>query len=264
MYKPNLKARKNGVPILNKNDIDSIAEKVLYDYDPIFSQEPQRLDVENLAECYLDLDMDYKDLSYDESILGMIVFNDCYITVYDIENNQEKNIQTNGGTIFIDNSLLQKGSRRRERFTIGHEIGHWLLHKSKYSFNPDQLSVFDEPNEQTNPIIKCRTDKIESDETFRRTLVSEEDWLEWQANYLASALLMPKCIFINYVKEEFSSKGIMKGYYQYGYDKNLDLWINVLVCELADIFDVSLTAAKIRLKNLKFIREDNFNQQSFI
>jgi len=40
-----------------------------------------------------------------------------------------------------------------------------------------------------------------------------------------------------------------------GTDFEKDLWADVLRREIADIFDVSLTAAKIRLKNLNFIKE---------
>ncbi|MCG4566130.1 ImmA/IrrE family metallo-endopeptidase, partial [Anaerosalibacter bizertensis] len=167
-------------------------------------------------------------------------------------------------TIFIDKSLLDDKQMRRERFTLGHEIGHWLLHKSKYSFNPNQLSFFYESSEQLKPIIKCRTSNIESTRSFKRELISDEDWLEWQADYLASAFLMPKSTFIKVTNEKLIDKNITQGYYEYGYDKGLDLWIDSLVSELADIFDVSLTAAKIRLKNLRLIREKSAGQQSFI
>lgn len=44
----------------------------------------------------------------------------------------------------------------------------------------------------------------------------------------------------------------------------MDLWTEVLSFELADIFDVSVTATKIRLRNLGLIRENLMNQQTFI
>ncbi|MBU5227041.1 hypothetical protein KQI36_10360 [Clostridium senegalense] len=43
-----------------------------------------------------------------------------------------------------------------------------------------------------------------------------------------------------------------------------DLWEEVLPYELADIFDVSVTVAKIRLKNLGFICEKQGNHEYFL
>ncbi len=264
MVNINFRMGNNNVPILSKREIESIAEIILNDYDSGILEKPKMLDVEDFAENYLSLDMDYQDLSHNQSILGMMVFNDCWITVYDSENDGKKHVEAKEGTIFIDNSLLSNDQMRRGRFTLGHEIGHWLLHKSKYSFNPNQLTFFNEPSEQLKPIIKCRKHNIESTESFRRKLISDEDWIEWQADYLASTLLMPKNTFARVTIEKFICKSITKGYYEYGYDENLDLWIDVLVSELADIFDVSFTAVKIRLKNLRLIREKSIEQQSFI
>lgn len=264
MIELNFRIDKNRVPILSKSELEDIAEIILYDYDSRILEEPKILDVEDLAENYLGLDMDYQDLSHNQSILGMIVFNDCLTTVYDIKNSRLKYIEAKEGTIFIDNSLLNEEQARRGRFTLGHEIAHWILHKSKYSFNPNQLTFFDESPKQSKPIIKCRKHSIENTESFRRKLSSDEDWIEWQADYLSSTLLMPKVIFTKITNEKFVYKNIAKGYYEYGYDENLDLWIDILVSELADIFDVSYTAVKIRLKNLGLIRENSIEQQSFV
>jgi hypothetical protein len=46
-----------------------------------------------------------------------------------------------------------------------------------------------------------------------------------------------------------------------GTDFEQDLWAEVLPYELADIFDVSVTAAKIRLKNLGFIKDEQESRQ---
>lgn len=169
MVKINFKIGENRVPILSKNEIESIARVILSDYDSQILEKPKILDVEDFAENYLSLDMDYQDLSHDQPILGMMVFNECWITVYDAENNGKRYVEAKEGTIFIDNSLLNDEQLRRGRFTLGHEIGHWVLHKSKYSFNPNQLTFFDKSPEQLKPITKCRKHNIES---YKRKLIS--------------------------------------------------------------------------------------------
>ena len=262
LIKLDFKTKNNGTPVLKRVEIDNLAERVLQDYNSKILQEPCSLDVEHFSECYAGLEMDYQDLTHNQSILGMTVFNDCYIPVYDADNNKAKRIPVNEGTILIDNSLLNEDQLRRGRFTHAHEIAHWLLHRHIYTINKMQMILFDSaiPNE---PVIKCRTNDIES--TGKRQLVTDDDWIEWQADYMASALLMPKKIFTRYVTAKFKSAGMVGMCYEMGTDFEKDLWADVLSREIADIFDVSLTAAKIRLKNLNFIKEkQEYKQFSII
>jgi Zn-dependent peptidase ImmA (M78 family) len=126
--------------------------------------------------------------------------------------------------------------------------------------NKNQISLFDDSEEEKQPVIKCRNTDIEC--VGKRPLVTDDDWMEWQADYMASALLMPKKAFTKLVKEEFKSVGIHDGYYQMGTDFEKDSWAIVLGYGLADIFQVSVTAAKIRLKNLRFIRDHEERQFS--
>lgn len=60
-------------------------------------------------------------------------------------------------------------SRGRQRFSVSHEIGHWLLHRGK-SF-------------------RCRTDEVELNYT-------SDNRLEKEADEFASNLLMPRSIFL--------------------------------------------------------------------
>lgn len=259
MVQIDFKTKKNGMPVLSKDEMEVIAEIIIKDYNDKILDEPGVLDVEHFSECYAGLGMDYKDLTHNQSILGMIVFNDCYIPVYDAENNKAKRIPVDEGTILIDNSLLNDDQLRRGRFTLGHEISHWILHRQIYMMNKDQLSLFDYLPEQKQPVIKCRTTDIEC--TGRKHFASDDDWMEWQADYMASALLMPKRAFTKTVREKFNSAGIKKSCYELGTNTDKDLWSEVLPYELADIFDVSVTAAKIRLKNLNFIKDQQGSQQ---
>ncbi len=255
MLKISFRRKKNGVPILNKKEIEEIALSLLLDYDPSVLDKPASLDIDHFAECYAGLEMDYHDLTHNQSILGMMVFNDCKVPVYDAEKNKPKLIFAKEGTAIIDNSLLKEEQIRRGRFTVGHETSHWILHRQKFAINKNQMSLF-ENLEEEKPVIKCRTCDIENSAYLKRqTEKDDDDWLEWQADYLSSALLMPKRTFTGVVIEKFKNMGIRNGYYELGTDINLDLWAESLPYELADLFDVSYTAAKIRLRNLGLIQK---------
>ncbi len=79
------------------------------------------------------------------------------------------------------NEDIQEKSKGFIESTIAHEIGHWVLH-----INHDQLEL-----------IESETSKIQSDEPFvcrGATVESHLASIEWQAQYFASCLLMPRPI----------------------------------------------------------------------
>ncbi|HEY0654038.1 MAG TPA: ImmA/IrrE family metallo-endopeptidase [Chryseosolibacter sp.] len=106
-------------------------------------------------------------------------------------------------------------SKTRQRFTISHELGHFVLH----AHSQKELFV------DKDFIVKFRSKK-----TYSRAEIIHES----EANAFAAALLMPK---------EF----IMKELYK---KKNQDLTETELIEELARAFDVSIPAMTYRLSDL--------------
>ena len=257
------RSKANGVPILSKENIEYIAERIIRDYKPENLKTPTALDVELFSECYAGLDVDYKDLSHNRSILGMIVFNDGCVPVYNPIKNKAEKLPVDEGTILIDNSLLEEDQIRRGRFTHCHEISHWFLHRDIYAVDKNQMSLFDYMGEEEKTTaIKCRTTDIES--TGRKQLVTDDDWMEWQADYLASALLMPADAFTQAVRRYVRLLGVEEFFNRRGIDLYNDFWAEELSRGMARQFDVSLTAAKIRLKNLGFIKSVEEKRQCSI
>ena len=78
---------------------------------------------------------------------------------------------------------------------------------------------------------------------------------------MAAALLMPKKAFTNVVKDKFSSAGIRSRYYKIRTDFEQSVRLEEITYEIADIFDVSLTATKIRLMDLGFVKDEQENRQ---
>jgi len=119
-------------------------------------------------------------------------------------------LRDNRRTIIGVNSLT---SRRRQRFTIAHELGHWQLHDGQ-------------------PLIVDHTIRIN-----KRDSVSSaaKDWQEIQANAFAAALLMPDYLV------------------QRAVDREQEIGIETregLTLTLAKEFDVSTEAMGFRLINL--------------
>lgn len=82
-------------------------------------------------------------------------------------------------TVLIDRSLDPKkypAMHGRYRFSVGHEIGHWRLHRGYVATDPDQASLFDTASD---PTVICRSSQ-------------KTQPIEWQANYYSSCLLMPR------------------------------------------------------------------------
>lgn len=259
MIKFHYRKRANGLPILSMKEIDGMAESILSDFDASVLKKPAPVDMESLIEFYLGLTLDYQDLTHNQSILGMTVFNDCYITVYNPEEDAGKVIPVNEKTVLIDNSLLGEDQESRYRFTLGHEAGHWILHRQKYLDNKQQTSLFEGRSEQ--PLVKCRSVDIESS-SRRTSLVTDNDWMEWQADYMASALLMPKPTFHTAVQELLTQAGVNQGYITRGLSDDWDMFIQAITVEMAEIFQVSLQAARIRCEKLGVIQDKADKQKA--
>lgn len=64
MYQPKLKKKRNGIPIMSNSEIDAHAEQFLKEYNPSVLKNPQPIDMEDFAEYYLNLALDYVYLSH--------------------------------------------------------------------------------------------------------------------------------------------------------------------------------------------------------
>lgn len=147
------------------------------------------------------------------------------------------------GTIIIDASLLGEEQHHRRRFTISHELSHWIIHR--------QMHYSDNPNyslRTARPYIVCRESTPNRDR--HREYWTENDWMEWQADKFASAMLMPASVF--YPEAQAVMRRHRAGSYIVdgcGSKSTTDV-----ITELTEIFDVSRTAVRIRLKQAGYLR----------
>ncbi len=238
MYYPTLKVKQNGVPVLSKNDINIIGENYVRDFQPGVLTAPGPVDIESFIECYLGMTPDYQYLSHNGIYLGMTVFNDTdRVVIFSPESNRAEYISAKAHTCIIDPRLLESNQSHRYRFTLGHEGGHDILHTGYYSFNPDQVTMFDDPPE---PMIKCRVDNTSTGRKDPK-LWDDHDTMEWQANYLSSAILMPE-----------SAVKLVAGRHK---ERIIGLRDIAIANDVAATFNVSLEAASYRLVDLGLIRQ---------
>jgi Zn-dependent peptidase ImmA (M78 family) len=76
------------------------------------------------------------------------------------------------GEIWVNAEEARRWPPRR-RFTIGHELGHWVMHRS------DERSLF------------CRSNTVQPDEQPEQGTAEEIPDIEEEASVFAAALLMP-------------------------------------------------------------------------
>lgn len=242
MYKPVYRTDRKGVPILSKNEIDQLAENYIRDFCPEAMENPMQIDIDSFAQNYLGMKQDFQYLSNNGVYLGMTVFNDTdKVIVYNPESNTAEYISAEARTMIIDNNLLEERQERRYRFTVPHECGHDIFHTQYFGYNPDQMSFL----ENQEPMIKCRTANL--NENKRPAVWDDKATMEWQANFFASALLMPKSMVIKLVKEE---NELLKNLKYRWFDISND---ELTIIRISRTFNVSEEAARYRLQGLGLI-----------
>lgn len=107
-----------------------------------------------------------------------------------------------------------KHTKVRQRFTIAHELGHYVMHK-----NTGDIFIDNSFNQ-----IHYRDEKSSTGEIVK----------EQEANAFAAALLMPEDALVKEIKNH-----------------NFDLADESAFTELADLFNVSIQAMTYRISNLK-------------
>jgi hypothetical protein len=151
----------------------------------------------------------------------------------------------------------------RYRFSVAHEIGHWRLHRSYVARDPDQSLLFDTPSE---PTVICRSSQ-------------EKERIEWQANFFASCLLMPRRLVhevwsdcmnrtrplllsdlpshLNAIPREQPVNEVQQ---RVDIGSSANVLFDGVARPIAHRFDVSATAMRIRLEKLGLLLRQEPNQ----
>jgi IrrE N-terminal-like domain len=116
-----------------------------------------------------------------------------------------------------------------EQSTLAHEIGHWELHVNQDEADglvkQLELPLFCEASEE---IFLCRNVSEKIAEITHKT---QDDWREWQAQYFAGCLLMPKDI----LEKKRKGRDLTKLPHLYAMADELGVTISNLKYRLRDI-----------------------------
>jgi hypothetical protein len=241
------------VPYITYGALDDYAETLVRDAMPGRLNVPGPIDVEGFVEYYLGLSVEFRRICYDRKILGMTAFNDGYVQVVNEQNGLPEFLPVDAGTVILDTSLSAKRSLPRLRFTAMHEGAHWLLHRKAFS----EDNPFGSPGVYANQYLAAKEGRIDYSRSQKERNDSER--LERQADFLASAILMPRpalrvayrCFFRFYDEKP---RRIVRGASPMD-----DCFAKQLPEYVAGIFNVSKRAALIRLEKLTAIVNERWN-----
>lgn len=147
--------------------IDMFAQNTIKHYNShLLKSEPQEIPLQEIIEFDHGIRLVFANLSCDNSILGITVFEDCAIPVFNVSLNKYQCLFVFAGTIVIDCSLLTPTNTTIFNFTLAHEFAHWLIH---YNYFLNSNDVANKSNAQSN-----------------------FDGVEIEADVLALSLLLPR------------------------------------------------------------------------
>lgn len=198
--------------------------------------------VDDIIEAHLKIAIEVRDLraEYPEGdVLGAIYFNDKLI--------------------LVDQSLVPEdfpSMRGRYRFTVAHELGHWRLHRHLYLRRAGERSLLPDTAPRPDHVLRSH----------------QSDPKEFQANRFAACLLMPREI----VKREWhtwrgsmdpiylddlrarqqqilTAEVLRRGGFKSGDDALDNMLLEHAARPLAETFEVSPDAMRIRLEEMKLL-----------
>ncbi len=214
----------NKIPKLSGNDIEIKAEEVLTYFDKSLLKKAQFTPLASFMEqlqneygVLINFGSDLGSNEYGTKILGKFI--------------------SKPRAIFVDKSIVDT---ERFPFTLAHEFGHMVFHRN--------LKI---DKEDYSEITDTEYDLVSG----KKILTSTRDWIEWQANKFASAILLPRATFYNALCDIQNKFGITKNVgYVYVSRKPYSLQdYNSVTNHLAQLYSVSKKSVEFRLKNLELL-----------
>jgi len=226
----------NGVPQLNREFIENKAIEIIEYYKPSVLKEPQ---LTPLAEISLSMSKEFNIPFIFDQDLGCTKKGNKILGKFRIESR----------SVFVDASLDPNDPRWR--FTLAHEIGHLIFHRS--------LRLVENNIVEHNSEI---TDTVRQILRFNLTPKTPYEWLEWQANKFAASLLMPNNSIRKALALWMSAESIRRPGYLYVDNEyhNIETMFKALN-HLKMMYQTSSKATEVRLKELNLlndVRNNNF------
>lgn len=151
--------------VCNYRTMEAKARQIILRYCPECMDGSAAVPIEKIAEQAFGLEIEYQYLTKrGDKILGKLICTDGLTPYYDMELGQYALMEVRAKTIMVESRLADEGNKGRYRFTVAHELAHWILHREQI-IQMGREAAFDEG--------------------------LHDGKMERQADYLSSALLMP-------------------------------------------------------------------------
>lgn len=225
------------VPIIARDTFEQEAVKFLEKYYPAALEEPVAVPIRDIAEK-MGLTITEKELLSSElDVFGLVVFEDGNVK------DKNKNIvirNAKRGMIFIDPRVYFERTLGTVNFTIAHECFHWFRHQPYHA-----LMKMLGANDKIGKIIQCAIDSNIKDTEKWKPI----DWMEWQANGVASYILMPTATAKIKIEQLIDK-------YQINLSSSDGYKFEELISELAEFYGLSKQAVKMRMREIGYTQID--------
>jgi Zn-dependent peptidase ImmA (M78 family) len=209
----------------------------------LYHQKSKYVEVRYLSDCEIEnrvLKLTNQNNFYDKSINFQSLctyLKNKYDLNFKVEEVRENSflgkVNYQDKEILINETL--NGDITRLRFTLAHEIGHFILHQI-YS---NQLNEISDKEIDVN--------ELDNEDLNKR--------MEIQANMFASQLLMPKKAVIYLAEIYFTEERLHKGYLYLDHQSCNQIIVMKFLAILQEYFNVSKSVAKYRLKNIGLLKD---------
>ncbi len=238
---PYYKLTPSGVPVLSAAQIDTLADHLVRDIQPeLYYSQPDAVSLSLMMKHLEGWHFAGRYLSRSGSLLGLACFQGGTLPITDETRTEQDTLEVPPHSILVDRALFQKQYERMFRFTLAHEMGHALLHE-RFASSEANMQAYKEQGNQRR--LEDTAERFWIRE--KKELTTDYDWIEWQANAFASALLMPKTLVRQTRNLVFSER---VPYMEF---------VNELCITMMDVFRVSHTAAFYRLKEMDIAPENS-------
>ena len=228
-YNPRVDYSNTLSPCISEKDTEEAAREFLSLYYPEMFESPRPLDVDTVVSR-MGLHVEKRHLSPDNHIFGQIFFRTSSTETYPDDDSAAVPETFGEGTILVDDKVFFLRNYGSERHTTIHECIHWHMHRKKFL-------LLESMKMAESGIRCCITGEMQSHEK------SDDAWfLEWQANKIASKVLMPESMLKVKVSDYLASeRALHPGTAEVYLIKNA-------MKSVASFFRVSLQVAKIRME----------------
>jgi hypothetical protein len=213
---------------LTVQEIEELAESIVCVFYGGRWKMPQSVDIDRLTTEFLKLPVAYHTFADEDS--GKIGFISDGVTPLQIHQNGDRAVVFPRGTIVLEAFLRNPREENRRRFTLAHEVGHYLVDRtiSVASFRREYDSERDYSAQELRELFSFQENKIDR---------------------LAAAILMPYSLMKRVIAQYTKGKPVTL----YG-DHMLSAHDKFLVNQMAEAMRVSFTAFSIRAKQLHLFR----------